>query len=77
MEELLNGVIVSINKFKEEFFEKYGFKIDKNLIEIDLITKEGTVLNSFEELNNKEINKLVEKYKYLNNLFDPIINFKD
>ena len=82
MEERLKGVIDSINKFneeiKKEIYEKFGIKIDKNSIEIDLISREENRIISLEEIaNNKELNKIIKNYNYLNSLFDPIINFKD
>ena len=81
MEEILKS-IDSINKIKEEIqkeiYEKFRCRVDKNSIEITLISTEDTNLFSLEELaNNKEFNKLVKKYYYLNSLFAPIINFKD
>ena len=78
MEECLKGVIDSINKFNEEIYEKFGIKIDKNSIEIDLISREENRTISLEEIaNNKDLNKIIKKYNYLSSLFDPIINFKD
>ena len=85
MEEHLKCVIDSINKFneeaKKEIYKKFGFVRDKNLLEINLVTKEGNILKSLEEFNkefnHKEYNKIIEKYSYLNTLFTPIINYKD
>ena len=77
MEEHLKSVKDSINKFHEEIYEKFGCRIDKNLIEINLISKENKLKSLGEIADNEELNKIIEKYKYLNSLFEPIINFKD
>ena len=78
MEELLKGVIDSINKFNEEIYEKFGFKKDKNSIEINLFSREENRIIFLEEIaNNKELNKIIENYNYLYSLFEKIINFKD
>ena len=90
MEEHLKCVIDSINKFneeaKKEIYEKFGLVKDKNSYEINIVSKEGKIFKSLEEIikefnneefNNEEFNKIMEKYNYLNTLFTPIINYKD
>ena len=78
MEESLKGVIDSINKFNEEIYEKFGIKVEKNSVEIDIFSKEENRIKNLEEIaNTKDLNKNIKNCKYLNSLFEPIINFKD